>query len=105
MPDEIVVQDQGGTVVVCPAGELDLVTADSFRAALEGAVQVAGGGVQVDLALVTFVDSTALAVLVDVWRQARERQLGFCVARPAPNVRRVLEITGLAPLLCEDAAR
>jgi len=101
MPDEIVVQHDGGTVVVCPAGELDLAVADSLRAALEGAVHVTTGAVRVDLASVTFVDSTALAVLVDVWRQAREREVGFCVTRPVPNVRRVLDITGLGALLCE----
>jgi len=100
VPEEVAVEDQSGTIVVCPEGELDLPAAESFRTALQAAVRDADRAVQVDLAAVTFVDSTALAVLVDAWRQARQRGLVLCVLHPAPNVRRVLAITGLDQLLC-----
>ena len=93
-------EDESGTIVVGPEGELDLAAADSFRTALQAAVRSADRAVKVDLAAVTFIDSTALAVLVDAWRRARERDVVLCVLRPAPNVRRVLDITGLDRLLC-----
>lgn len=100
VPEEVAVEDEGGTIVVCPEGELDLAVADSFRRELQDAVRAADRAVHVDLAAVTFIDSTALAALVDAWRQAAERSVVLCVLRPAPNVRRVLAITGLDQLLC-----
>ena len=98
--EEMPMEDHSETIVVCPEGELDLAAAGSLRTALEEAVRTADRAVQVDLAAVTFIDSTALAVLVDAWRQATERDVVLCVLRPAPNVRRVLHITGLDRLLC-----
>jgi len=99
VPEEVTVEDESGTIVVCPKGELDLAAADAFRTALQDALRRARRAVQVDLAAVTFIDSTALAVLVDAWRQAEERDVVLCVLRPAPNVRRVLDITGLDRLV------
>src|SRR5262245_47647350 len=98
--EEVAVEDESGTIVVCPEGELDLAVASSFRILLQDALGRADRAVHVDLAGVTFIDSTALAVLVDAWRQAAERGLVLCVLRPMPNVRRVLDITGLDRLLC-----
>jgi anti-sigma B factor antagonist len=102
VPDEIPVQVDGGIVIVCPVGDLDLVTAPSLRAALQRAFDVADDAVRLDLRAVTFLDSTALAVLVEAWREAQTRVVAFCVAGAAPNVRRVLDITGLDRLLCDD---
>ena len=99
-PGELPVHADDGAVVVRPAGELDLAAAPSLRAALEGALARAEGTVRVDLGAVTFVDSTALAILVEVWRRAKEREITLCVEHPAANVRRVLGITGLDRLLC-----
>jgi anti-sigma B factor antagonist len=101
MPDEIPVQVQGGIVIVCPVGELDLAAAPALRAALRRALHVADQGVRVDLSAVTFLDSTALAALVETWREAEATEMSFCVDRAAPNVRRVLEITRLDSLICE----
>jgi anti-sigma B factor antagonist len=100
-PEEVKVkvEDESGTIVVCPEGELDLAVADAFRTVLQDALRTAHRAVQIDLAAVTFIDSTALAVLVDAWRQAEERGVTLCVLHPAPNVRRVLDITGLDRLL------
>jgi anti-anti-sigma factor len=102
MPEAIPVQEHDGTVVVCPVGELDLAVADELRSALARAVEFAHRGVRIDLGAVTFVDSTALAALVHAWRHAERRGIALCVVRPAPNVRRVLAITGLERLLCPD---
>jgi len=102
MPEEMPVQEHDGTVVVCPEGELDLAVADDLRRALTRALELAREAVRVDLGAVTFMDSTALAALVDAWRYAERRGVAFCLVRPAPNVRRVLAITGLERLLCPD---
>jgi anti-sigma B factor antagonist len=52
----------------------------------------------VNLRAVTFIDSTGLSALVHGWRAASQRGVGFSVAEPAPQVRRVMEITNLERL-------
>ncbi|HKA03774.1 MAG TPA: STAS domain-containing protein [Acidimicrobiales bacterium] len=100
LPDEFDVRLEEGTAVVRPTGELDLATAPALRAALEHALRIAERAVLVDLAAVTFLDSTALAVFVETWRKASDGTVGFRLSRPAPNVRRVLAMTDLTGLLC-----
>jgi anti-sigma B factor antagonist len=102
MPIKIAFQVEGGIVIVCPVGELDLAAAPSLRTALWRAFDLADDAVRVDLRAVTFLDSTALTVLVEAWREGEARDLAFCVAGTAPNVRRVLDITGLDRLVCGD---
>jgi len=62
----------------------------------------------VDLTPATFVDSSVLRVLLETRRQAEERGIGFAVALGQDDsgpVRRVLDITGLVPVLPVHAGR
>jgi anti-anti-sigma factor len=84
--------DPGTRVTV--RGDLDLATVDELRSALEAAVE-AGRPTVLVLAGCTFLDSSALKVIADASRRAREAGLGLAVAQPSPQVARVLEISGL----------
>jgi anti-sigma B factor antagonist len=56
----------------------------------------------IDLTLATFVDSSVLRVLLEATRRAAQHRLGFAVALDEDGsgpVRRVLDITGLVPVL------
>ena len=78
------------------AGELDLHSAPQLRAELSRAIESnAPPHIVVDLAGVTFLDSTGVGVLVGALKRASEAQgaLHFCSAQK--RVRRVFEITGL----------
>jgi anti-sigma B factor antagonist len=79
--------------VLSLAGELDLADAPALREALRGAVERSPRRLVVDLAEVTFVDSTVLGALVE----ARSRIGGeaFALAAPGLEVRRALEVSGL----------
>jgi anti-sigma B factor antagonist len=95
MADPVVgVAERGGALVLSLAGELDLYTEPALREALRGAVERAPKRLVVDLAEVTFVDSTVLGALV-----AARSQLGggdaFALAAPGLEVRRALEVSGL----------
>jgi anti-sigma B factor antagonist len=83
-----------GTWVVAASGELDLFTAPELERAL--AEPLTNGAVQlvVDLAAATFVDSTALHVLLRVARQLDGKEDELIVVAPDPNVRKAFEITG-----------
>src|SRR3954451_15994666 len=88
-------------VVVVVEGEHDIYTAPTLRERLEEALH-RGGGVVVDLTGATFVDSSVLGALLDARRRAHDSTQGFvvCVGDTVePGVRRILDITGLVPVL------
>ena len=90
----IEVANDGDAVVVRLGGELDMHTTGPVRQALLDAVDGARGRVVVDLAEVEFMDSTALAILLE----ARGRLRGndrFALAAPGLEARRALEVSGL----------
>jgi anti-anti-sigma factor len=90
------VADGRATVVVL--GEVDMATADAmFQAATGAGVPAA----TMDLRGVTFFDSAAIHALI---RLAERFPAGFAVL-PSPQVRRVLDISGLStqPWLVDPA--
>ena len=79
-------------MLVTAAGELDLHTCSEFQEVLAAARDRRPARLVVDLSEVTFIDSTALAVLVVVQR-GMQRPLDVVVTRP--HLRRILVVTGL----------
>jgi anti-sigma B factor antagonist len=79
------------------SGELDQATADQLHAPLSEAIESGIRGVLIDLSDCEFIDSTGLRVLVQAQRQLSENSHSgrLIVCCPDPQVRRVLEITGL----------
>lgn len=91
----------GDVVIVSVEGEHDIYTAPTLRERLDEALGQ-GGGVVVDLTAATFVDSSVLGALLDARRRALEAEQGYvvCVGETVePGVRRILDITGLVPVL------
>ena len=91
----------GDVVVVVIEGEHDIYTAPTLRERLDESLD-RGGGVVVDLTGATFVDSSVLGALLDARRRAHEAGPGFVVCigdTVEPGVRRILDITGLVPVL------
>ena len=88
------VEKREGATVVSLAGELDLYNAEDVRAALLECCANEPGVLVVDLAEVTFIDSTALGVLIEARSRLADRQ-GFRLAAPGPETRRALEVSGL----------
>src|SRR3954468_23008097 len=83
-----------GAVVVSLAGELDLYNAEEVRRALLDTLADAPELLVVDLEGVTFIDSTALGVLIEARSRMNDRG-GFRLAAPGLEVRRALEVSGL----------
>ena len=91
----------GDVLVVHVSGEHDIYTAPTLRERLDQALK-AERGVVVDLTATTFVDSSILGALLEGRRTAQERGIGFvvCIGETVePGVQRILEITGLMPVL------
>jgi len=92
----------GGTcAVVAVEGELDLATAPDLERMLDDAL-LAGRTIVVDLSLATFIDSTALGVLLGANRQlggdggpGRVRDARLAVVCARQNLLRIFEFSGL----------
>jgi anti-sigma B factor antagonist len=98
----IVLDDTAGDVIVVVVeGEHDIYTAPTLRERLDEALD-RGGGVVIDLTGATFVDSSVLGALLDARRRALDTGRGYvvCVGETVePGVQRILDITGLVPVL------
>jgi anti-sigma B factor antagonist len=98
----IVLEDAAEDVVmVVVEGEHDIYTAPTLRERLDEAIG-RGNGVVVDLTGATFVDSSVLGALLDARRRALDAGQGFVVCvgdEVEPGVQRILDITGLVPVL------
>jgi len=88
------VDRRDGVVVVSLAGELDLYNANTVREALLECCAEEPQRLVVELSAVTFIDSTALGVLIEARTRLPNRR-GFLLASPGLETRRALEISGL----------
>lgn len=90
------VREAPGSVVVSFDGEIDLESSPAVRDALLASVRrAAPGRVLVDLAAVTYIDSSGIASLVEAYQKARQTGVGFALAVVGPAVLRVLQLSRL----------
>jgi anti-sigma B factor antagonist len=86
------------TIVIAVEGELDLSTAPRLKWMLIDALEAGHSQLVVDLSLATFMDSTALGVLVGVKRNLDEgARLAIVCART--NVLKIFEFSGMDGVL------
>lgn len=96
------VRSEDGARVILLSGELDVATAELDQ--LAGAIQESDTSVVVDVEGVTFIDSTALGMLVGFQKLVNQRGLCFSIRRPTRRVEQLLALTGLDRVLGIDAA-
>ncbi|MFD7395828.1 STAS domain-containing protein [Streptomyces virginiae] len=88
--------------VVRPVGEIDIDTAPSLSRALAHALTFVATSradrVVADCSRVTFCDSSGLNALIAARLRAVEAGATIHLANPAPQLRRLLQITGAAAL-------
>jgi len=89
------VEPTPGSVLASIRGEIGLEAADQF---LETLGVAEGKELVIDMAGVTFLDSTALAALLKIRALAADVR----VVQPSPVVIRLLEITDLYNTFCSD---
>ncbi len=83
-------------------GELDLDTAGQLADVVREAVTGPGfERLEVDLGEVSFLDSSGLRVLVNGLKNAQTRGGTFATVNVPPNIRRTMDITGLADVLID----
>ncbi len=85
--------------IVAVEGEVDIFTSPSFKKAVFRAIAEGATRVVVDLAEVTFIDSTALSVVISGFKGAAARGGTLDVVCRNDNIRRIFEIAGLDQIL------
>ena len=92
----------GTRAVVSVAGEIDIANSSELRAEVDYHV-ACGRHVVVDLAKVTFLDGSAVSVLVSAYRSAAERGLTMALTNVTHRaVARVLSITNTEWLVWQN---
>jgi anti-sigma B factor antagonist len=81
--------------VVAVTGEIDLFTAPELKSALGEALESGHSRIVVDLTQTTFLDSTALGVLIGAVKRLRSRDGALTIVNTDPNIAKTFEITGL----------
>lgn len=92
-PAPAVVPASAATVAV--TGALDVTTLPRVRAQLEQALADRPGRLVVDLSACTFVDASALAVLLELHRTLSRTGQVLTLRGSCPRVLRLLSLTGL----------
>ena len=81
--------------VIAVGGEIDLFTAPEMKAALLGAIDAGKTRIVVDLSRTTFLDSTALGVLIGAIKRLRSRDGALTIVNTESTIAKTFEITGL----------
>ena len=84
-----------GRPVISVTGEIDVATAPQLREYLHRVIARGQATVVLDLLGVTFLDSTALGVLVGALKRCRELGGELHVVVSDARIRKIFEITGL----------
>jgi len=85
------------------AGELDLATTRLLGQHVEHALATAPRRLLLDLAGVTFCDSTGVGALCEARTAVVERGVRFVAVNPGRMTRRIMRVTGLLALLTTEA--
>jgi anti-sigma B factor antagonist len=81
--------------VVAVRGEIDLFTAPELKQKLTDAIEGGKTRIVVDLSDTTFLDSTALGVLIGAVKRLRSREGALVIVNTDQNIAKTFEITGL----------
>jgi anti-sigma B factor antagonist len=92
--------DAEGTWILHAGGEIDVATAPELRRELHQLADRGATSIVVDLADVSFVDSSGLGVLVGMLKRVREDGRGcqLVLEHLQQPVRKVFDITGLTEI-------
>jgi anti-sigma B factor antagonist len=91
----IEVSEDGDDTVLVLRGELDPHTAPRLRDKIEQALAAGRVNVVLDLAGLSFIDSSGLRVIISAHKDTAERHGHLVLRSPSPTARRLLDITGL----------
>jgi anti-sigma B factor antagonist len=91
--------------VLAVRGEIDLFTAPELKQVLAESIEAGRIRIIVDLTETTFLDSTALGVLIGAVKRLRSRHGALAMVNVDENIAKTFEITGLDQIFTISATR
>jgi anti-sigma B factor antagonist len=91
--------------VLAVRGEIDLFTAPELKQVLAESIEAGRIRIIVDLTETTFLDSTALGVLIGAVKRLRSRHGALAMVNVDENIAKTFEITGLDQIFTIVATR
>jgi anti-anti-sigma factor len=88
--------ENGADCVLTVRGDIDLASASDFETSLRTALDGSPSSITIDLAGLTFIDSSGLRVLVSLTKEAESRGATIELRNVPRHAQRVLDITGLS---------
>jgi anti-anti-sigma factor len=89
------VEQDGPGVALRLEGEMDIACVDAFQDAVRTCMANGSTDLLVDLSELTFIDSSGLRMLIELWERSRGNGLDVSILQGTGQVRRTLEIAGL----------
>lgn len=90
----------GSTLVAKLSGELDLLTAPSFRSQVDGALQEsASRNLVLELSKLSFVDSSGLGAILGRYKAVSQLGGRMLLVDPQPQVKRIFTLSGLFKIM------
>lgn len=96
--------DTEGSPIVRLSGEIDVANAGRIPAQVLAALEFAGPGVVLDMAAVTFIDSTGIGALIAARNACLAADRELRLRQPSEQVKRMLSLTGLDDVFATSPA-
>jgi anti-sigma B factor antagonist len=103
-PFTVSVRPGHGVVVLDILGEFDLSEVETFHLCVDAIIASFNGAVVLDLAGVSFIDSSALSAILAAQRWLTDECRELRLQNLSAPVKRILEVTGLTDLLGESGS-
>jgi anti-anti-sigma factor len=95
-------RDAAAETVISLVGELDISSTEWFGALVGEALEKHPTGIAIDARRLSYMDSSGLRSLLKARASTLDAGVGFRIDNPPPELRRVVERTGLRGLLLDE---
>ena len=97
---EISVEQVGKNAMVRASGQINVYSSPDLRDSLQAILskEPLPQTVTVDLAGVSYIETSGIATLIEAFRIARHHKIGFCLQGVGGSVFRLFEVTGVLSL-------
>ena len=97
---EVLTRTHRNVLYISLNGELDEKTAEYTRLALEQVMfKTNASQIVIDLANLTFMDSTGIGVLLGRYKKMKDRGIPIYIANPSVQAERIFQMTGLYKIM------
>ncbi len=80
------------------SGEIDYVVTPKIRKKLLSLIQESNANVTFDLSKLSYLDSSGLAIFIEIRRKLLDKNVSVSIVNPSPEVSKIFKLTQVAKL-------